>query len=41
MSPEMVILNARVERGFTVSATEETEENPRYSMGEEIGYRFN
>ena len=45
-SPEMEIMNARVERGFELSATtDETITNPtgndRYAMGEGIGYRFN
>ena len=40
-SPEMEVLMARVERGFTVSgAPTETEESPRYAMGSELGYKF-
>ena len=45
ISPEMEVLDARVERGFQISAaTANTLSNPTgndiYAMGEEIGARF-
>lgn len=42
VTPEMEILNARVERGFTSSGIEPApEDKPRYSKGDELGSRFN
>lgn len=41
-TPEMEVLKARVERGFTTSGTTtEAEESPRYDKGGELGNRFN
>ena len=41
-APEMEVLKARVERGFTTSGTEmpTSEYGNRYNEGEEIGGRF-
>jgi len=40
-TPEMEVLKARVERGFTMSGMEEPEQGPRYSKGNELGNKFN
>ena len=39
-SPEIEILNARVERGFDGSNFKNTKGNERYAVGEGIGHKF-
>lgn len=44
-APEMEVLDARVERGFTFSSSSNTLSNPTgnesYEMGEGLGKKFN